>query len=54
VLDKQGGKVRFRERFMRLWVLSRVLRNPRLLPTGTGREGKWVQIVRPHLSGLLE
>jgi len=54
VLDKQGGKVRFRERFMRLWVLSRVLRNPRLLPTGTGREGQWVQIVRPHLSGLLE
>lgn len=54
VLDKQGGKVRFRERFMRLWVLSRVLRNPRLLPTGTGREGQWVQIVRPHLSGLLQ
>lgn len=54
VLEKQGGKVRFRERFMRLWVLSRVLRNPRLLPTGTGRESQWVQIVRPHLARLLQ
>ena len=54
VLEKQGSKVRFRERFMRLWVLARVLRNPRLLPTGTGREGQWVQRVRPHLGGLLQ
>jgi hypothetical protein len=54
VLEKQGSKVRFRERFMRLWVLARVLRNPRLLPTGTGREGQWVQLVRPHLGGLLQ
>jgi len=54
VLEKQGSKVRFRERFMRLWVLSRVLRNPRVLPTGLGREGQWVQLVRPHLGGLLQ
>jgi uncharacterized protein len=54
VLEKQGSKVRFRERFMRIWVLSRVLRNPRVLPTGTGREGQWVQLVRPHLAGLLQ
>lgn len=54
VLEKHGSKVRFRERFMRLWVLSRVLRNPRVLPTGTGREGQWVQLVRPHLGGLLQ
>jgi len=54
VLEKQGGKVRFRERFLRLWMLSRVLRNPRLLPAGIGRESPWVQVVRPHLAGLLE
>ncbi len=54
VLEKQGSKVRFRERFMRLWVLSRVLRNPRVLPTGVGHEGQWVQLVRPHLAGLLQ
>ncbi|HEY4301359.1 MAG TPA: hypothetical protein VGM73_10820 [Candidatus Didemnitutus sp.] len=54
VLEKQGSKVRFRERFMRLWVLARVLRNPRVLPTGTSREGQWVQLVRPHLAGLLQ
>ena len=54
VLEKRGSKVRFRERFMRLWVLSRVLRNPRVPPTGTGREGQWVQLVRPHLVGVLQ
>jgi hypothetical protein len=54
VLEKQGSKVRFRERFMRLWVLAGVLRNPRVLPTGTGRDGPWVQLVRPHLFGLLQ
>jgi hypothetical protein len=54
VLEKNGGKVRFRERFMRLWILSRVLRNPRLLPAGIGREGIWVQGVRPHLAGVLQ
>lgn len=53
VLDKKGSKVRFRERFMRLWIVSRVLRNPRLLPTGIGHEGQWVQMVRPHLFELL-
>ncbi len=54
VLEKRGSKVRYRERFMRLWVLARVLRNPRLLPTGIGHDGAWVQLVRPHLSGLLQ
>jgi uncharacterized protein len=53
VLEKQGSRVRFRERFMRLWLLSRVLRNPRLLPTGVSREGQWVHVMRPHLAGLL-
>lgn len=54
VLEKQGSRVRFRERFMRIWVLARVLRNPRLLPTGIGRAGQWVGMVRPHLAGLLQ
>ncbi len=54
VLEKQGSRVRFRERFMRLWVLARVLRNPRLLPAGIGHAGQWVEIVRPHLAGLLQ
>ena len=54
VLEKQGSRVRFRERFMRIWVLARVLRNPRLLPTGITRAGQWVGMVRPHLAGLLQ
>ena len=54
VFEKNGGKVRFRERFMRLWILSRVLKNPRLLPSGIGHEGVWVQGVRPHLASVLQ
>lgn len=32
ILEKRGSKVRFRERFMRLWVLLQVLRNPSVFP----------------------
>ena len=54
VLDKHGSKVRFRERYMRLWALTRVLRNPRMLPAGVAHESVWVQRIRPYLSTLLQ
>jgi hypothetical protein len=32
ILEKRGSKVRYRERFMRLWMLLQVIRNPSMFP----------------------
>ena len=32
ILEKRGSKVRYRERFMRLWMLLQVMRNPSMFP----------------------
>ena len=32
ILEKRGSKVRYRERFMRLWILLQVMRNPSMFP----------------------
>jgi len=32
ILEKRGSKVRYRERFMRLWMLLQVMRNPSIFP----------------------
>jgi hypothetical protein len=34
ILEKRGSRVRYRERFMRLWVLLQVINIPSLFPAG--------------------
>ena len=34
LLEKHGNRIRYRERFMRLWVLLQLERNPRMFPVG--------------------
>ena len=34
ILEKRGSRVRYRERFMRLWVLLQVVNIPSLIPAG--------------------
>ena len=34
ILEKRGSRVRYRERFMRLWVLLQVVNIPSLFPAG--------------------
>jgi hypothetical protein len=34
ILEKRGSRVRYRERFMRLWVLLQVVNFPSLFPAG--------------------
>jgi AAA+ ATPase superfamily predicted ATPase len=38
ILEKRGSKVRYRERFMRLWVLLQVMRNPSMFPAARSLE----------------
>ncbi len=34
LLEKRGGRARYRERFTRLWVLLQVLKTPGIVPAG--------------------
>jgi hypothetical protein len=55
ILEKRGSKVRYRERFVRLWMLLQVMRNPSIFPgyrLFTGDEEQ--ALLQPYLAGALE
>jgi len=50
ILEKRGGEVLFRERFMRLWLLGRLLQNPSMFPAAMTFESEWLLEVRPFVA----
>ncbi len=53
LLEKRGSKVRYRERFMRLWML--LLRNPSVFPgSRSWRADEEHTLLQPYLTGALE
>jgi hypothetical protein len=55
VLEKRGSRVRYRERFMRLWMLLQVIKNPSVFPPSRGVPVDEEQtLLRPYLAGALE
>jgi hypothetical protein len=55
ILEKRGSRVRYRERFMRLWVLLQVVNIPSLFPAGrpfidSSEQG----LLMPYLSRALK
>lgn len=50
VLENRGGRVHFRERFMRLWLLGSLLRNPGMFPPVATYASDWINVVRPYLA----
>jgi hypothetical protein len=55
ILEKRGSRIRFRERFMRLWVLLQVMRNPSVFAGHRSLPTDEVQtLLQPYLAGALE
>jgi hypothetical protein len=55
VLEKRGSRVRYRERFMRLWMLLQVIKNPSVFPPSRSVPVDEEQtLLRPYLAGALE
>lgn len=55
VLEKRGSRVRYRERFMRLWMLLQVLKNPSVFPHSRSVAPDEEQtLLQPYLAGSLE
>jgi hypothetical protein len=50
ILEKRGGKVLFRERFMRLWLVGQLMRNPGQFPAVKNYEGEWLELVKPFIA----
>lgn len=50
ILEKRAGRVLFRERFMRLWLIGRMLRNPGIFPPAQNFTGAWLEQVRPFVA----
>jgi hypothetical protein len=50
ILEKRAGKVQFRERFMRLWILGRVLQNPSIFPAAMDYQSEWLKTVQPYVA----
>jgi hypothetical protein len=51
ILEKRGSRVRFRERFLKLWLLLQVVTIPSLFPAGRPDIGKAEQgLLLPYLS----
>ena len=50
ILEKRGSGVRYRERFMRLWVLLQVVNIPSLFPVAGSEQG----LLLPYLSHALK
>jgi hypothetical protein len=54
-LEKRGSRVRYRERFMRLWVLLQVVNIPSLFPAGRPFiAGSEQGLLLPYLSNDLK
>lgn len=55
VLEKRGSRVRYRERFMRLWILLQVMRNPSVFPHSRSvpRDAEQI-LLQPYLAGSLD
>jgi hypothetical protein len=55
ILEKRGSKVRYRERFMRLWVLLQVMRNPSMFPAArTVQTDADYSLLLPYLTDALK
>lgn len=55
VLEKRGSRIRYRERFMRLWILLQVMRNPSVFPhSRTVRLEEEQTLLQPYLAGALD
>jgi AAA+ ATPase superfamily predicted ATPase len=54
LLEKRGSRVRYRERFMRLWVLLQVVKTPSIFPAGRAFTADSEQgLLLPYLSNAL-
>jgi hypothetical protein len=54
ILEKRGSRVRYRERFMRVWMLLQILRNPSMFPAARGLELTEEQAsLQPYLAAAL-
>jgi len=54
ILEKRGSKVRYRERFMRLWVLLQVIRNPSIFPAARNLQADGEHsLLLPYLADAL-
>ena len=55
ILEKRGSKVRYRERFMRLWMLLQVMRNPSMFPAARGvQTDADYSLLLPYLADALK
>jgi AAA+ ATPase superfamily predicted ATPase len=55
ILEKRGSKVRYRERFMRLWMLLQVMRNPSMLPAARNLQADGDHsLLLPYLADALK
>jgi hypothetical protein len=54
ILEKHGSKVRYRERFMRVWMLLQVMRNPSMFPAARNLpDGAEYSLLLPYLADAL-
>jgi hypothetical protein len=54
ILEKRGSKVRYRERFMRLWILLQVTRNPSMFPAArSAPPDAAISLLLPYLADAL-
>jgi hypothetical protein len=54
ILEKRGSKVRYRERFMRLWILLQVTRNPSMFPAArSAQPDAEYSLLLPYLADAL-
>ena len=55
ILEKRGSRVRYRERFMRLWVLLQLVKTPSIFPAGRAFIASSEQgLLMPFLTSALE
>lgn len=55
VLEKRGSRVRYHERFMRLWMWLQIMRNPSMFPAARNWKGEEEQRrLQPYIAGALE